>query len=73
LAPITWIPDGTINVNGSMPFAHVTVEGVPFDAWNQLVVVKDSHGFQKFYRNGTLVHTDRDSMYAPKVCRSEIG
>jgi dienelactone hydrolase len=58
---------GTINGNGTMPFAHVTVEAVPFDAWNQLVVVKDADGFQKFYRNGTVVHTDRDSTYAPKI------
>src|SRR4051812_28499585 len=32
---------GAINGNGVMPFAHVTVDEVPFDAWNQLVVVKD--------------------------------
>jgi dienelactone hydrolase len=58
---------GTINGNGIMPFAHVTVDEVAFDAWHQLVVVKDAEGFQKFYHNGTLVHTDRDSTYAPKI------
>jgi dienelactone hydrolase len=58
---------GTINGNGIMPFTHVTVDEVSFDAWHQLVVIKDAEGFQKFYHNGTLVHTDRDSSYAPKI------
>jgi len=58
---------GTINGNGIIPFAHVTVDEVGFDAWHQLVVIKDAEGFQKFYHNGTLVHTDRNSTYAPKI------
>lgn len=58
---------GTINGNGAMPFAHVTVDEVPFDAWHQLVVIKDFQGYQKFYHNGMLVHTDHDSAYAPKI------
>jgi dienelactone hydrolase len=58
---------GTINGNGSMPFAHVTVNDVPINSWSQLVVAKDKAGFHKFYRNGTLVHTDRDSAWAGKI------
>lgn len=58
---------GTINGNGSMPFPHVTVNEVAFDAWNQLVVVKDARGFQKFYLNGALVHTDAQAEAAGKV------
>jgi dienelactone hydrolase len=58
---------GTINGNGSMPFVHVTVNEVPIDAWSQLVVVKDAKGYQKFYVNGTLVHTDKDAAWAGKV------
>lgn len=58
---------GAINGNGSMPFVHVTVNEVTFDAWNQLVITKDTNGFQKFYVNGTLVHTDRQSIAAGKI------
>lgn len=58
---------GTIHGNGAMPFAHVTVNEVAFDAWNQLVVVKDRRGFQKFYLNGTLVHTDEQAEAAGKI------
>ena len=58
---------GTINGNGSMPFVHVTVNEVAFDAWNQLVLTKDTNGFQKFYMNGVLVHTDRSAIAAGKV------
>ncbi|MBI2948167.1 MAG: acetylxylan esterase [Verrucomicrobia bacterium] len=58
---------GTINGNGSMPFAHVTVNEVAFDAWNQLAVVKDARGFQKFYVNGTLVHADEHAATAGKI------
>src|SRR5207248_3364800 len=58
---------GTINGNGTMPFVHVTLNEVPFDAWNQLVVVKDGKGYHLFYLNGTLVHTDRDASAAGKV------
>ncbi|MGH9631922.1 MAG: LamG-like jellyroll fold domain-containing protein, partial [Bryobacteraceae bacterium] len=58
---------GTINGNGEMPFAHVTVDELPINTWNQLVVVKTAKGYQEFYRNGTLVHTDRESTWQPKV------
>lgn len=57
---------GTIHGNGSMPFPYVTLNEVPIDSWSQLVVVKDAQGFQKFYRNGTLVASDVDSCDAPK-------
>lgn len=52
---------GTIHGNGRMPFPHVTVNEVPINTWNQLVVVKDAQGYQKFYQNGTLIHTDHSS------------
>lgn len=58
---------GTINGNGQMPFPHVTVEEVPINSWSQLVVVKTADGFQKFYRNGTLVHSDSNAVSAPKI------
>jgi hypothetical protein len=58
---------GTINGNGEMPFPHVTVDEVPINTWSQLVVVKTDAGHHEFYRNGTLVHTDRDSTWQPKV------
>src|SRR5438552_3406306 len=58
---------GTIHGNGQMPFPYVTLNEVPIDSWSQLVVVKDAKGFQKFYRNGTLVCTDLDSCHAGKV------
>ena len=58
---------GAINGNGSMPFPRVTVNEVAFDAWNQLVVVKDTQGRQKFYLNGTLVHTDAEATSAGKI------
>src|SRR5688572_30275502 len=35
---------GTINGNGSMPFAHVTLDEIGINAWHQLVVVKDAKG-----------------------------
>ena len=58
---------GTIHGNGSLPFPHVTVAEVNFDAWNQLVVAKDARGFQKFYLNGMLVHTDEHATGAGKI------
>jgi hypothetical protein len=30
-------------------------------------VVKGADGYHKFYQNGTLIHTDRHSMYAGKI------
>jgi hypothetical protein len=58
---------GTIHGNGSMPFPFVTLNEVPIDSWSQLVIVKDANGFQKFYRNGTLVCSDADAAAAGKV------
>ncbi len=58
---------GAIHGNGSMPFPHVTVNEVPSDAWNQLVVLKDPEGYQAFYLNGKLVHTDRQATSGGKL------
>jgi len=58
---------GTVHGNGRMPFAHVTLQELKINTWNQLAVVKDAAGFQKFYQNGALVHTDRDAAAAPVV------
>jgi dienelactone hydrolase len=58
---------GTINGNSIMPFPLVTLEEVPINSWSQLVVVKSAGGFQKFYRNGTLVYSDSNSVNAPKL------
>ena len=58
---------GVVHGNGTMPFPHVTLDEVPFDGWSQIAVVKDARGFQKFYRNGVLVHSDEGSSYAPKI------
>jgi dienelactone hydrolase len=57
----------TINGNGTMPFPYVTVNAVPINTWNQLVVVKDTQGYQKFYQNGTLIHSNRNRAAAGKV------
>lgn len=46
---------GTINGNGSMPFTRVTVNEVPFDAWNQLVVTK-SETHHLLCQTSRLVH-----------------
>ena len=58
---------GTINGNGEMPFPHVTVNELRINTWNQLVMVKDADGYQKFYQNGALIHTDREAAAAPKI------
>lgn len=58
---------GCINGNGSMPFPLVTLNAAGIDEWHQFVVVKDAAGFQKFYQNGTLIHTDRDSAWSPRA------
>lgn len=60
---------GTIHGNGRMPFPYVTIDEVPIDQWSQLVVVKDATGYQKWYRNGALVHTDHHSAAAGQVHR----
>lgn len=56
-----------VHGNGIMPFVFVTLNEVPIQTWNQLVAVKDARGFQKFYQNGTLIHTDQDSAWSPKI------
>jgi hypothetical protein len=56
-----------VHGNGSMPFPYVTLNEVPFGSWSQLVAVKTADGFQRFYRNGVLVASDRESAHAPKV------
>jgi dienelactone hydrolase len=58
---------GTINGNGTMPFPYVTVNAVPINTWNQLVVVKDAEGYQKFYQNGELIHSNQSRAAAGKV------
>lgn len=58
---------GAVNGNGVLPFPLVTLNEAPIDAWSQLIVVKDAKGFQKFYQNGALVHTNRDAAGAPRV------
>ena len=58
---------GAAHGNGRMPFPMVTLNEVPINSWSQLVVVKDERGHQKFYRNGTLVHSDHRSAHAPVV------
>ena len=56
---------GAAHGNGRMPFPLVTLNDVPINSWSQLVIVKDERGFQKFYRNGRLVHSDEHSAHAP--------
>jgi dienelactone hydrolase len=56
---------GTINGNGSLPFVHITVNDVPSLTWQQLAVIKTESGHHRFFQNGTLVHSDQDSMHAP--------
>jgi pimeloyl-ACP methyl ester carboxylesterase len=58
---------GTINGNGRMPFPYVTLNELRINVWHQVAVVKDSEGYQKFYVNGTLIHTDRDSAHGGQV------
>jgi pimeloyl-ACP methyl ester carboxylesterase len=60
---------GTIHGNGRMPFPYVTLHELPINRWHQLVVVKDEAGYQKFYVNGVLVHTDREAVAAGEVHR----
>ena len=57
----------TVHGNGRMPFPHVTLNELRTHTWYQLVAVKDAQGYQKFYVNGTLVHTDRASAHAGRV------
>lgn len=58
---------GTINGNGTMPFPQVTISEIGFGSWHQLAVVKTTNGFQKFYHNGVLVHTDEHAAAAGKI------
>jgi dienelactone hydrolase len=55
---------GTINGNGVMPFPYVTINSVPINTWNQLVVVKTADGHHKFYQNGVLIHSDHESCWS---------
>ena len=57
----------TVHGNGLMPFPLVTLNDVRIHTWCQLVAVKDEQGLQKFYQNGTLLHTDGDSAWSGKV------
>jgi hypothetical protein len=56
----------TANGNSSMPFPHVTVNELTINTWHQLVYTKDEHGFQRFYVDGGLVHTDTNRVAAGK-------
>jgi dienelactone hydrolase len=58
---------GAIQGNGSMPFVHGTINDIPAQTWQQLVVVKDKRGFHQFFQNGVLVHSDHASMWAPSA------
>ena len=58
---------GAVHGNGRMPFPLVTLNDVPINSWSQLVAVKDDRGYQKFYRNGRLIHSDEHSAHAPAV------
>jgi hypothetical protein len=57
----------TANGNSFMPFPHVTIHELAINTWHQLVYVKDGRGFQKFYFDGALIHTDTNSVSAGKV------
>ena len=54
----------TANGNSFMPFVHVTVNELTINTWHQLVYTKDERGFQKFFINGALIHTDTNSVSA---------
>lgn len=58
---------GCLNGNSGMPFPLVTLSEVAPGGWHQLVLVKDARGGQKFFHNGTLVHSDADSDHAGHV------
>ncbi|HEY6226161.1 MAG TPA: LamG-like jellyroll fold domain-containing protein, partial [Verrucomicrobiae bacterium] len=47
-------------------FPHVTVNELTINTWHQLVYVKDERGFQNFYVDGSLIHTDTNSVSAGK-------
>ena len=64
---------GCINGNSYMPFPLVTLSAVSPGAWHQLAVVKDARGYQKFYHNGALVHSDADSESGGKINPSRDG
>src|SRR5687768_17141974 len=49
-----------------MPFPHVTVNELAINTWHQLVYTKDERGFQSFYVDGALVHTDTNSVSGGK-------
>ncbi len=57
----------TIHGNGRMPFPYVTLNELKIQTWNQVVVVKDEQGYQKFHQNGALVRSDRESTWSGVV------
>src|SRR5688500_17346635 len=56
----------TANGNSFMPFPHVTVNELTINTWHQLVYTKDERGFQSFYVDGALIHTDTNSVSGGK-------
>jgi dienelactone hydrolase len=52
---------GSMNGNSRMPFPLVTLDEPSIDAWHQLVIVKEADGIQRFFHNGTQVHTDSEA------------
>jgi dienelactone hydrolase len=58
---------GSMNGNSRMPFPLVTLDELSIDAWHQLVVVKEANGIQRFFHNGTQVHTDAEAEAAGVV------
>jgi dienelactone hydrolase len=58
---------GALHGNGRMPFAFVTLNELPINAWSFVAVTKDKAGYQRFYVNGVLVASDLQSAYAPVV------
>jgi Abhydrolase family/Concanavalin A-like lectin/glucanases superfamily len=55
---------GCVNGNSRMPFPLVTLDEPGINEWHQIVVVKDARGVQRFYRNGTLVFSDENSVWS---------
>jgi hypothetical protein len=55
---------GAVNGNSRMPFPLVTLNELRINTWNQVALVKDEAGYQRFYQNGALVYSDRDSVWS---------
>lgn len=60
----------TAHGNSFMPFPHVTVNELSINTWHQLAYLKRADGFQEFYCDGSLIHTDTNSTSAGKIIRS---